>query len=91
MTRNFVGICRTDALACSADFAGTHLSFAGRVEQTVSRHYKVSLLGYAKHVVKVNTVSFELGSFLAEKHGVKHNAVADNICNGPFGKNARGN
>ena len=91
MTRNLVGICRTDSLACSADFTCAHLSLAGSVEQTVSWHDEMSLLGYAEYVVEVYAVGFELSGLLAEEHWVEHNAVADNICNGPFGENARGN
>ena len=79
VARDFVGVCRADAFACGAYFAGAFGFLVGCVEQTMGRHDEVGFLRYFEHLAQVNTARFESLGLFTEEDRVKHHSVAYDI------------
>ena len=51
----------------------------------------MSLFGNLQDSAEFDSVSFELGGFLAEKHRIENHAITDDVGDSAFGEYARGN
>ena len=91
MTRNLVGICRADALACRTYLTAAHGALAGGIEKTVCRHYQMCLFRYFENRVEIDAIGLELLGLATEKHRVENDTITYHIGYGSLGEHARGN